>query len=370
MRYLIRFYFLCKPSTRLISLRSSIELFKENTKLVAIFSPEHGLRGEERATQFVAGGKEKEVRLCSLHGETKRPTEEMLKNIDVLVYDMQEIGCRSYTYISTLFYVMEEAAKKKIPVVVLDRPNPMGGIVDGPMLEEEMRSFLGYINIPYCHGMTVGELAKFFNGEYKIGCKLHVIPMTGWKRSMAFKETGLSWIPTSPYIPEADTPFYYASTGILGSLNVVSIGIGYTLPFKVVGAPWINADEFARKLNAQKLPGVRFLPFHYKPFYGKFKDKQCRGVKLIITDTKSYKPLSVQYMLIGMLKSMYPSEFQGKISALTPIEKDSFRKVNGNKAMLDMVQKEKYIAWKMIEYDREGRLRFLDRRQKYLIYDE
>lgn len=351
-------------------LRSNIELFKENTKLVAIFSPEHGLKGGERATHMISNGKEKGIRLYSLHGETKRPTDEMLKGIDVLVYDIQEIGCRSYTYVSTLFYVMEEAVKRKIPVIVLDRPNPMGGVVDGPMLKEKMRSFLGYINIPYCHGMTVGELAQFFNEEYHIGCNLRVIPMTGWKRSMVFKETGLSWIPTSPYIPESDTPFYYASTGILGSLNVVSIGIGYTLPFKVVGAPWIHAEEFANKLNAQKLPGVRFLPFHYKPFYGKFKDQQCEGIQLIITDPKIYKPLAVQYMLIGILKSMYPLEFQKKIDILTSIEKDSFCKASGNTKMLDLIQKEKYIAWKMIEYDEQERIRFLDKRKKYLIYGE
>ena len=148
---------------------------------------------------------------------------------------------------------MEEAAKRKISVLVLDRPNPMNGlIVDGPALKEEWRSFLGYIDVCYCHGMTIGELAYFFNEEYHVGCDLTVIAMTGWQRWMAFKDTGLQWIPTSPYIPEDDTPFFYATTGILGELSLVNIGIGYTQPFKLVGAPWIRAEAFAERLDAEK----------------------------------------------------------------------------------------------------------------------
>jgi len=186
---------------------------------------------------------------------------------------------------------------------------------------------LGYINVPYCHGMTVGELARFFNEEYKIRCNLHVIPMKGWKRHMTYQNTGLAWIPTSPYIPEPDTPFFYASTGILGSLGIVNIGIGYTLPFKVVGAPWIDADDFAAKLNAQKLPGVKFLPFHYQPYYGKFKGKHCEGVQIIITDPHRYRPLAVQYMLIGLLKSLYPSIFR---ESLAKIDQNSHKESSKN----------------------------------------
>ncbi len=347
----------------------TIDLFKKNTKLVAIFTLEHGLKGSGRAFEKIPHQKES-IPIFSLHGETRRPTAEMLKGIDILVYDIQEIGCRSYTYISTLFYVMEEAAKHKIPVVVLDRPNPMGGVVvDGPMLKEKWRSFMGYVNVPYCHGMTVGELGRFFNEEYKIGCNLHVVPMSGWNRKMTFKETGLSWIPTSPYIPEPDTPFYYASTGILGALGVVNIGIGYTLPFKVVGAPWIDADNFAKKLNAQKLPGVKFVPFHYKPFYGKFKGKECEGVKIVITDVHKYRPLAVQYMLIGMLKSLYPTPFRAQLGQLTDHDKSLFSKVNGTDKVLSIIENEQYIAWKLIGYDKEEREAFIEKRKKYLLYD-
>ncbi|MBS0629553.1 MAG: DUF1343 domain-containing protein [Verrucomicrobia bacterium] len=353
------------------NLCSNIKIFKTKAHLVAIFCPEHGIDGAARADEKIDHSKDRDgIHIYSLHGETRRPTEQMLKDIDVLVYDIQEIGCRSYTYISTLFYAMEEAAKKGIPVVVLDRPNPMGGkVVDGPMLQDKWRSFMGYINIPYCHGMTVAELARFFNAEYKIGCKLHLVPMEGWKRKMTYKETGLAWIPTSPYIPESDTPFFYASTGILGALGVVNIGIGYTLPFKVIGAPWIDGYHLAEKLNSQQLPGVKFVPFYYQPFYGKFAKEQCEGVKIVITDPEIYRPLSVQYMLIGMLKSLYPIQFQAKLNQITDADKSSFCKVNGNSEMLNIILKESFFAWKLIGYEKEAREAFIEKRKRYLLYD-
>ena len=200
--------------------------------LVCVFAPEHGLTGEEFAGGHVQNLKtERGVPVYSLHGDTRRPTKEMLKGLDVIVYDIQDIGCRSYTFASTLFFVMEEAAKKGIDLVVLDRPNPMGGkISDGPMLDEKYRSFVGYVNVPYCHGMTIGELSRFFNDEYKVGCSLTVVPMRGWKRGMRFEETGLAWIPTSPNIPEPSSPFFYPATGILGELPLVTIGIGGPMP--------------------------------------------------------------------------------------------------------------------------------------------
>lgn len=351
-------------------LRSTFEIFKEKTNLVALFTPEHGLDGASYAAEKVNHQAKGKISIYSLHGDTRRPTEEMLKGIQVLVYDMQEIGCRSYTYVSTLCYVMEEAAKQKIPLLVLDRPNPMGGeMIDGPLLEDKWRSFVGYLNVPYCHGMTIGEIALFFNREYHIGCNLHIIPMKGWKRTMTFAQTGLHWIPTSPYIPESDTPFYYASTGILGALGVVNIGIGYTLPFKIVGAPWIKGDEFASKLNEQNLPGVKFIPFSFKPFYGKFKGKYCQGIKILITDPQRYSPLSVQFMLIGLLKSMYPQSFQTHLSQMTKEARDLFSKVNGTDYILHLVEKEKFIAWKLISYDKKQREDFIKKRRQYLLYE-
>ncbi len=353
--------------------RSTIDLFLEQApsiKLVALFSPEHGLTGQAYAFEEVSDKKGPlGIPIFSLHGKTRRPTEQMFVGIDVLVYDIQDIGCRAYTYTTTLFYVMEEAAKKGIPVIVLDRPNPINGVtVDGPMLQTKWRSYIGYANVPYCHGMTIGELARFFNDQYQIGCKLKVIAMKGWQRSMRFADTGLTWIPTSPYIPESDTPQFFATTGILGELSLVDIGIGYTLPFKVVGAPWIKARQFADKLNEQKLPGVTFIPFHYRPFYGAHKGKDCQGVMIAVTDSKTYRPVSSQYMILGILKNLYPKQVGAKLSALEASKKELFCKANGNDEMLSMLLTEQYVAWKLILFQKEEREEFLKKRRKYLLY--
>ena len=355
------------------SMRSTIDLFLDcapEVKLVALFAPEHGLNGQAYAFEEVDEIKgPKGIPVYSLHGKTRRPTERMLEGIDVIVYDIQDIGCRSYTYTTTLCYVMEEAAKKGIPVVVLDRPNPINGlIVDGPMLQKKWRSYIGYINVPYCHGMTIGELALFFNDKYQIGCKLKVIGMKGWKRSMTYADTGLTWIPTSPYIPESDTPQFFASTGLLGELSLVNIGIGYTLPFKVIGAPWIKARQLADNLNDQKLPGAYFLPFHYRPFYGIHKGKDCQGIIIIVTDAKSYRPVSTQYMILGVLKNLYPKQVLAKLNSLELAKKDLFCKANGNEEMLSLLREEKYVAWKLILYQKEEREQFQKERKKYLLY--
>lgn len=335
----------------------------------AVFTPEHGLNGSIAAGKEIEDHHSSSLPIFSLYGKNRRPTEEMLKGIDVIFCDIQDIGSRSYTFISTLFYVIEEAAKREIAIVVFDRPNPMGGlIVDGPLLEKDYRSILGYIDVPYCHGMTMGELADYFNQEYAIGCNLRVIKMQGWKRSMTFKETGLHWIPTSPNIPEHDTPFFYASTGILGELSIVNIGIGYTQPFKIVGAPWINGKLLAQKLNAQHFPGVVFFPIAYHPLFGLYKDEECYGIKIFITDPSLYKPVQVQYMIIGMLKSLFPKEFNKRLSQVEDKKRRMFHQVNGTDAIWDLMTVERYPAWKMVEYDKESRAQFLNKRKQYLLY--
>jgi len=340
--------------------------YKDILSVKAIFSPEHGLFGNHRAGKEVKNSTYKGITVYSLHGKNKRPSQTMLKNIDVLIYDIQDIGSRSYTYTSTLFYCMEEAAKKNIEVVILDRPNPLGDIIDGPMLEKTHRSFLGYINVPYCHGMTIGELSQFFNEEYKIGCKLKVIAMEGWNRKMNFNDTDLLWIPPSPHMPEADSVFYYPSTGILGELKIVSIGIGYTLPFKIVGAPWIDADLFSENLNKQNLPGVLFIPFHFRPFYGLYKDENCHGIKIMIKDKKKYNPISVQYLILGMIKSLYPKIFSQKITQYKE-RKTIFCKVNGTDKIYDILINEPFPAWSIIELQKEQNKNFLNIRKKYLF---
>lgn len=347
-------------------MRSIVDLF-QNYELVALFSPEHGLKGQHYAWESVKHTAQKGIPVYSLHGETRRPTEEMLKGIDVLVYDIQCTGVRAYTYPTSLFYMMEAAAKANIAVIVLDRPNPINGvIVDGPMLEEKWRSYIGYINVPYCHGMTIGELARFFNAEYKVGCDLTVVPMKGWTRSMSYRDTELAWIPPSPNVPEPDTPIYCPTTGILGELKILNIGIGFTMPFKVVGAPWVLAQEFAEKLNAQKLPGVHFHPYHFRPFWGLYKGLDCQGVLIQISDRTIYRPLAVQYLLLGMLKSLYPKEFLKHFENCPG--KDLFCKANGTEKVYDILLNDKYPAWKLIELHREEREAFMAIRKKYLLY--
>ncbi|KPK32038.1 MAG: hypothetical protein AMS24_05090 [Chlamydiae bacterium SM23_39] len=351
------------------NLKRTIDKFLEHKNIFsikAIFSPEHGLFGNCQAGKEIKNSKYKNIIVYSLHGKNKRPSAEMLKDIDLLIYDIQDIGSRSYTYTSTLFFCMEEAAKKNIKVIVLDRPNPLGDIIDGPMLEKKYRSFLGYINIPYCHGMTIGELSKFFNEEYKIGCKLKVITMEGWNRKMHFNDTGLLWIPPSPHMPEADSVFYYPSTGILGELKIVNIGVGYTLPFKIVGAPWIDADLFSEKLNKQNLPGVLFIPFHFRPFYGLYKKEECHGIKIMITDKTKYNPISVQYMILGMVKSLYPKIFLKKINFYKE-RKNIFCKVNGTDKIYNILIQEPFPAWSIIKLQKEQNKNFFNIRKKYLF---
>lgn len=352
------------------NLFSTIELFlNQDIQLIALFAPEHGLHGLEQAGIGIEQQSIHGLPIYSLYGANRRATLSMLEGIELLVFDIQDIGCRSYTYLTTLCYILEEAAKYKISVMVLDRPNPIGGlIVDGPMLEDKWRSYIGYINVPYCHGMTIGELACYFNQEYQIGCDLEVIRMKGWQRSMSFKDTQLCWIPTSPNIPEAETPLFYASTGILGELGIANIGIGSTLSFKVVGAPWINARQFAKKLNAQKLPGVIFHPYYYRPLTGPYQSENCQGVLLFILDHKIYKPLSVQYMIIGLLKSLYREQFTERLKQLGVERKKNFCKANGNEYMLEILNNEKYVAWKLIAYQFEDRQKFLTKRSAYLLY--
>ncbi len=352
--------------------KTTLDILKNHPQkylLKALFAPEHGFYGDVYSDESVSDQKIGSIPVYSLHGQTRRPTNEMLKNIDVLIFDIQDIGSRSYTYLSTLCYCMEEAAKRHIKVVVLDRPNPLGGtLVDGPLLEEKWRSFIGYINVPYCHGMTIGELAHFFNGEYQIECDLEVIPMKGWNRSMTFRDTGLMWVPTSPQIPEEDTPFFYPTTGLIGQCSLLSIGIGYTLPFKIVGAPWIDAVKFAKQLNSQKLPGVYFQPFYFRPFFGKFKSEDCQGVRIVMTHPLVYLPVTTQFTVMGVLKNLYPKKFDEAMQTVLASNhrKETFHKLNGNENILKLVCEEKFFVWKIRDIFKKDREKFLISRKKYL----
>ncbi len=277
--------------------------------LVALYGPEHGVRGDIEAGYTVHQYIDSEtgVPVYSLYGQTRKPTPEMLANVDVLLYDIQDIGSRGYTYIYTMALAMEAAKESGKPFIVLDRPNPLGGNrVEGNVLDPEFSSFIGLYPIPYIYGMTVGELARLFNNEFNIQCDLTIVPMKGWKRDMLYEDTGLPWVPTSPHVPHSDTPLFVAATGCIGELGTVSEGVGYTSPFELIGAPWINGNELANHLNSINLPGVHFRPLTFKPFYHRFIKEQCSGVQIHITDKHKFSPSLFQLHLITILFQLYP----------------------------------------------------------------
>lgn len=271
--------------------RSTVEILHraKGVTLAALYGPEHGVYGDQIAGGYVATTTDKRTGLpaFSLYGPTRKPTAAMLKGIDVLVFDIQDIGVRSYTYVSTLGLAMEAAGEAGIEFMVLDRPNPLGGHrVEGPGLQPKFRSFVSQWPLAYVYGLTSGEAARMIAGEKWIARapKLTVIPAAGWKRSMSWADTGLTWVPTSPHIPTPDTALLYAATGWIGELGTVSNGVGYPQPFALVGLPGIPAEEFARRMNARNLPGLRFRPAYYKSFYTAFKDKVCGGVQIHLVD--------------------------------------------------------------------------------------
>jgi uncharacterized protein YbbC (DUF1343 family) len=279
-------------------------------KLVALFSPEHGIRG--LADENVSDSKDEATGLpiYSLYGETRRPKAEQLKDLDALVYDIQDIGVRFWTYSSTLGYLLEEAAKAKLPVFVLDRPNPIGGLdVDGPIADTDKLSFTSYHTIPTRHGLTIGELAQLFNKQRNIGADLRVIKMEGWRRSMWFDETNLNWINPSPNMRSLTEATLYPGVGLLEVTNV-SVGRGTDTPFEIVGAPWIQGDKLAEYLNQRGVPGVRFVPLRFTPKASVFKDQECGGVNIVITDRAAFRPLLAGIEMALALRKLYPDDWK------------------------------------------------------------
>lgn len=296
-------------------LKSTIDILHEapGVELVALFSPEHGVRGDVHAGDHVAQYTDPAtgVPVYSIYGSTRKPTPEMLKGLDVLVYDIQDIGCRSFTFISTMGVAMEACAEQGKKFMVLDRPNPVGGNkIEGNLVEDSCISFVSQFPIPYLYGMTPGELAMYLNDKGLIGDNLKVdltvVPMQGYTRNMSFRETGMPWVLPSPHIPNPETALLYPVSGILGELYAISIGVGYTEPFKLFCAPWIEAEKLAARLNGLDLPGLRFRPIHIKPFYSTNKGENIRGVEVYVTDPEK-APLSlVQFYVMQELAEMYP----------------------------------------------------------------
>ena len=286
-------------------------LFKApGVKLTVLFSPEHGIRG--LADEKVSDTKDEKTGLpiFSLYGETRRPKPDQLKELDAVVFDIQDVGARFYTYITTLGYVMEEAAKAKVPVVVLDRPNPINGLdVEGPLADADKLSFISYHSIPVRHGMTTGELARFFNQERKIGADLRVIKMENWRRAQWFDATGLTWINPSPNMRSLTEAALYPGIGLLETTNL-SVGRGTDTPFEVVGAPWLDGQKLAAYLNARRISGVRFVPVRFTPKTSVFKNEECGGINVIVTDRARLQSVATGIEIAAALHHLYPAEWK------------------------------------------------------------
>jgi uncharacterized protein YbbC (DUF1343 family) len=296
------------------NLRATVDILASapGVRLVALYGPEHGVRGDARAGQKVASAKDPATGLPvhSLYGSTTKPTAAMLKGVDLLVFDIQDIGSRSYTYIYTMGRAMEAAAENGIPFMVLDRPNPVGGDrVEGNITESGFRSAVSPYPVPYCHGLTVGELASMINqkGWIKQKCDLTIIEMKGWRRNMNWVETGLPWVPTSPHIPKPESAHFYAATGIVGELPSVSIGVGYTLPFELAGRPGIGARSFANEMNRRNLPGVFFRPMSWTPFYAIFKGQPVGGAQIYVEDANSAELTRLNFEVMDAIRKLSPS---------------------------------------------------------------
>jgi uncharacterized protein YbbC (DUF1343 family)/CubicO group peptidase (beta-lactamase class C family) len=292
--------------------RQTIDVLREaqGVKLAALFSPEHGIRGQADDKVSDSVDEKTGLPVYSLYGETRRPKPEQLKNLEALVYDIQDVGARFYTYISTLGYAMEAAAQAHIPLFVLDRPNPIGGVeVEGPLADADKLSFIAYHTIPVRHGMTVGELAQLYNEQRKLGCDLRVVKMENWRRAMWLDSTGQTWVNPSPNMRSLTEATLYPGVGLLETTNL-SVGRGTDTPFELVGAPWLDGQKFAAYLNTRGLAGVRFVPVRFTPRASVFKEQECGGVNIIVTDRALFRPVRVGVEMAVALRRLYPNDWK------------------------------------------------------------
>jgi uncharacterized protein YbbC (DUF1343 family) len=353
-------------------LKSTVDILNEaqGVKLVALYGPEHGVRGDVYAGDKIETVIDKQtgIPIYSLYGKTRKANADMLKGVDVLVYDIQDIGCRSYTFISTMGLAMEAAAENNIEFVVLDRPNPVGGLkVEGNLAEDKFISFVSQFKIPYIYGLTCGELAKLLNSEnmLKKACKLTVVPMKGWKRSMTFEQTGLPWVLTSPHVPQASSAYYYAASGILGEFSFMSIGVGYTLPFQLFAKDSIDALALSNRLNDLHLPGVLFRPIFLKPFYAVGQGKNYSGVQFYLTDYKKVRLTEIQFYVMQEMAVLYPDK--KCFGPNTEKRYDMFDKVCGSDQIRLLLSKNMKVQ-EMLPYWRKDEMAFKQLSKKYQLY--
>lgn len=361
------------PASVLSSLQHSADALaaEKSVRLVSLFGPQHGARGEKQDNMVESGHYlDPDLRLLvhSLYSETRRPTERMMSDLDVLVFDLQDVGTRVYTFVYTMVHCMQACARFGKRMVVLDRPNPITGrAVEGNLLESEFTSFVGMYPLPMRHGMTTAELALLFNAEFGIGCDLAVVGMQGWKRSMWFDETGLPWVMPSPNLPTLDSATVYPGM-VLVEGSTVSEGRGTTRPFELVGAPYVNSKKLADRLNSLALPGVHFRAAHFQPTFQKWAGHVCGGVQVHVVDRDRFEPYLTGTVTLAAIRDLYPRDFEwGKPPYEYEREKMPIEILAGGRSVVDHIERNSHPerirnSWK------EDQDRFERTRQAYLLY--
>ena len=349
-------------TSRLESIVDAIRRHGE-IRIEAIYAPEHGFRGDRGAGASVASYVDAQTHLpvYSLYGASRHPSAAMLEGIDVLLFDIQDVGSRAYTYISTMAYAMQSARMYDKEFWVLDRPNPIGGsVVEGPVLEPAYESFIGLYPIPMRHGMTVGELATLFNERFGIGAKLRVIRMNGWHRSMIWPDTGLQWVQTSPNIPDWQTTIVYVGTGLLDSAGINN-GSGYTKPFFLAGMVGVDGEKLAARLNARNLPGVWFRPAAWSPYVGFWADHELTGVELVVFDPRRFFAVRTAVEIAVAVRDLFPRVID--VKSISGLDRDwgtdSFRQA----LLAGKTANEILSQWTGAVAD------FESMRRNYLLYD-
>lgn len=348
-------------------------------RLVRLFAPEHGVRGEAQDMEAVAEPSDRAlgVPVVSLYGADEaslRPRPEHLEGLDAIVYDLQDVGARFYTFVTTLSYVMEAARDAGIPVVVLDRPNPIGGTaVEGPVLEPRWSSFVGRYPIPVRHGMTTAELAGLFNAEFGIGCDLRLVPLTGWRRSMHFEQTGLPWVLPSPNMPTPDTARVYPGGCLVEGTNL-SEGRGTTRPFELLGAPWLDAARLAAELEPvfrrEGLAGVAVRAAHFRPMFQKHAGVSCQGIQIHVTDPERLRPFAAFVVLLREARRQEPSRFAWREQVYEFVsDRLAIDLLLGQQGLREMIEAGASLA-EMERSWREGLDRFAPLRRRFLLYPD
>ncbi len=342
-----------------------ISAIKGKGAIAAILSPEHGYFGCAMDGEKVPNMEDEYTgtKMYSLYGETCKPTDEMLEGIDTVVYDLQDVGLRFYTYVTTMKFCIEAAAEKGLGFVVLDRPNPLNGLqTEGPMLEEEFESFVGSVQLPIRYGLTPGELARLIDSEYAYGADIGVVEMLGWERKMWFEETGISWMPPSPNMPTAETALVYAGTCLFEGTNL-SEGRGTSAPFRYIGAPWLDENRCAKELNELCLPGLKFSPVRFKPIGSKYAGEICRGIYVHILEKESLKPFEMAVQILEYIYRNYEKDFR-------------WRRLNSGRYYVDLLagtaklreSLEKGNVAEMLERARTESETFMELAKGYWIY--